>query len=455
MNKLFQPVDIAPLVFFRIIFGILGFADMIGVWIYYHLYKGYFNPDNFQFKYMGFEWVPVLPEPFMSLFFITAMIAAIFIIIGKNYRASAIVFAICFTWQFFLEKALYLNHGYLFIWISWIMVFLPANQNWSYDVVKNPALKSDTIERWSLWILPFLMGVVYFYGGIAKLNADWLDGRPLNLWIYNSKNMPLLGPIWAHEVTPYIMAWSGMLLDLTAAFFLLFKKTRKWVLGFILLFHLTNTLIFQIGIFPWLSISLSLLFFPPENFRKWFVWFNFYNIEHWWKTISPQPANISQKTPPAYRQKTVIAFLSIIILIHLTVPLRHHFFDNVVAWSEEGHRYSWRMMLRSKRGYGVFKIKDMDTGKMENVKLKDYITGRQREKLMAHPDMIWQFVQHLKKIYKEEKGQKNIEIYAHIKARLNGRQMQPFTDPEIDLAKTDWHFFKTADWILPVDLEMK
>ncbi len=270
MNKLFQPVDIAPLVFFRIIFGILGFADMMGVWIYYHLYKGYFNPDNFQFKYMGFEWIPVLPEPFMSLFFLISMAAAVFIVIGRNYRISTIIFAICFTWQFFLEKAVYLNHGYLFVWISWIMVFLPANRQWSYDVIKKPEIQSDTIERWSLWILPFLMGVVYFYGGIAKINADWLNGSPMDMWLKYVKDMPLFGAIWGHKITPYIMSWGGMLLDLTAPFFLLFKKTRKWILGFILFFHLTNTLIFQIGIFPWLSISLSLMYFPPSDFRKWF-----------------------------------------------------------------------------------------------------------------------------------------------------------------------------------------
>ncbi|MEZ4934839.1 MAG: HTTM domain-containing protein [Saprospiraceae bacterium] len=456
MNKLFQPVDIAPLVFFRVIFGILGFADMMGVWTYYHLYKGYFNPDNFQFKYMGFEWVPVLPEPFMSLFFLTAMTAAVFIVIGKNYRISTLVFAICFTWQFFLEKALYLNHGYLFTWICWIMIFLPANRQWSYDVVKKPELKSDTIERWSLWILPFLMGVVYFYGGIAKINSDWLNGNPLDIWLRNVKDMPLLGSVWSHKITPYIMAWSGMLLDLTAAFFLLFKNTRKWILGFILFFHLTNTLIFQIGIFPWLSICLSLLYFPPSDFRKWFSIIKnkikkLEKVESWWERISPSQAisdNNSKLIPPAYPKKAVLISLFLILLVHLTLPLRHHFFKGNVAWTEEGHRYSWRMMLRSKRGYGDFKIKNTDTNEIIKIKESDYLTDRQREKLFTHPDMIWQFAQHLKKTW-QEKGEENIEIYADIKVRLNGRNSQVYIDPETDLSKVDWHFFKTTEWVMP------
>ncbi len=460
MNKLFEPVDIAPLVFFRVIFGILGFADMMGVWIYYHLYKGYFNPDNFQFKYMGFEWVPVLPEPFMSLFFLITMTAAIFIVLGRNYRFSTVIFAIGFTWQFFLEKSLYLNHGYLFCWISWIMVFLPANRQWSYDVIKNPALKSDVIARWSLWILPFLMGVVYFFGGIAKINADWLNGSPLNLWLQNVKNMPLLGPVWGHEITPLVMAWSGMLLDLTAAFFLMFKNTRKWILGFILFFHLTNTLIFQIGIFPWLSICLSLLFFPPGDFRKWFSFLKrkikkLENVESWWERVSPQPANsvhdfyaTNRPLPPAYPKKKVMTALAVILLIHFSLPLRHHLFKGDVAWTEEGHRYSWRMMLRSKRGYGNFTVKEFDSGQIIKIRERDYLTDRQREKLFTHPDMIWQFAQHLKETW-HKKGVENIGIYANVRVRLNGRHSQVYINPETNLATVKWQFFQSADWVLP------
>ena len=304
MNFLFKPVDIAPLVFFRVVFGVLGFADVMGNWIYYHLYKDFFNPEKFQLKYIWFEWVPVMPEPFMSLFFLVSMTAAVFIIIGRHYRISATIFAIGFTWLFLMEKAIYLNHGYLFCWLSWIMILLPANRQWSGDVLKKPELQSDVIERWSLWLLPVLMGVVYFYGGIAKINFDWLNGKPLNLWLKNVDDMPLLGPVWGHEITPYVMAWSGMLLDLTAPFFLLFKKTRKWILGFILFFHLTNTLIFQIGIFPWLSICLSLLYFRPENFRNWFNYLKkkikiLRRLENWWDEKSPDKEYFVPEKPSA------------------------------------------------------------------------------------------------------------------------------------------------------------
>jgi hypothetical protein len=286
---LFKPIDIASLVFFRVVFGVLGFADVLSVWVYYHLKKDYFNPEKFQFKYIGFEWAQVLPEPFMSLVFLVVMVAALFIIAGHWYRVCALIFAAGFTYLFLLEKALYLNHGYLFCWICWVMVFLPANRQWSGDVLRNPSLQTDCIERWSLWILPFLMGVVYFYGGIAKMNADWLlDANPLHAWLRQAGDMPLLGWLWRQKETAYVMAWCGMLLDLSAPFLLMFRKTRWWGLGFVLFFHLTNLLIFQIGIFPWLSVALSLLFFPPAFPRHAWRFLKtrtgvLEKIENWWQ----------------------------------------------------------------------------------------------------------------------------------------------------------------------------
>ncbi|WP_316930169.1 HTTM domain-containing protein [Leeuwenhoekiella sp. MAR_2009_132] len=36
--------------------------------------------------------------------------------------------------------------------------------------------------------------------------------------------------------------------------------------------------------------------------------------------------------------------------MQLELPLRHWIIKDDVLWTEEGHRLSWRMMLRSKGG---------------------------------------------------------------------------------------------------------
>jgi len=134
LKRLFTEVDIASLVFFRILFGTLAFADIMGLWTYYHLWEGDFNPHKFQFKYYGFEWVQPIPEPFMSIFFLLLLSAAVLITIGYKYRASTTALFLGFTYVFLLEKTHYLNHGYLFCWLSFVMIFLPANRDFSKDV---------------------------------------------------------------------------------------------------------------------------------------------------------------------------------------------------------------------------------------------------------------------------------------------------------------------------------
>ncbi len=460
--KPFSPVDIASLAFFRVVFGILGFADLMGVWTYYHLYKGYFDPEKFQFKYIGFEWARPLPEPFMSIVFVGLMAVALLIALGRWYRACTAVFFVGFSYVFLLEKGLYLNHGYLFIWLSLIMFFLPANRQWSWDVLRNPALRSDKIQAWSVYILPLMMGIVYVYGAIAKINADWLlHANPLHDWIRGKDDMPLLGWLWAQKETAYVMAWSGMLLDLTAPFFLLLRKTRPWVLGFILFFHLTNTLLFQIGIFPWLSIALSLLFFPPgwprqacAFAKQKMKWPN--RVEDWWdrKMLANINAGGVQTfgsvVPPNYPQVWVKITLVALIAFHLLVPLRHWCFPGDVAWTEEGHRYSWRMMLRSKRGYGHFDIKNLQTGEVTKVAVEDYLTDRQREKIFTHPDMVLQFAHYLRDLW-HRRGVPEVAVHASVRASLNGRKTQPYIDAEVDLAKVEWTPFKASPWIMPLE----
>lgn len=459
--KLFTPVDIASLVFFRVVFGILGFADLMGVWTYYHLSEGYFKPENFQFKYIGFEWVRPLPEPFMSIVFLALMVVALLIALGRWYRVCTVIFFFGFSYVFLLEKALYLNHGYLFVWLSFLMIFLPANRQWSWDVLGNPALRSDKIQAWSLYILPLMMGIVYVYGAIAKMNSDWLfDANPLHSWLRARDEMPLLGWLWAQRETAYVMAWSGMLLDLTAPFFLLLRKTRVWALGFILFFHLTNTLIFQIGIFPWLSIALSLLFFSPDWPRQVWVFAKRkikwpQRVEDWWDGKLTGSENVGgilnlNDFAPKYPRWAVKLTLSSLVTLHLLLPLRHWCLPGDVAWTEEGHRFSWRMMLRSKRGYGHFEVKNLQTGEVTKVKAEDYLTDRQQEKLFTHPDMILQFAHYLRDLW-HRRGVSEVAVHAHVRASLNGRKTQPYIDAEVDLAQVEWEPFKASDWILPME----
>jgi hypothetical protein len=119
-----------------------------------------------------------------------------------------------------------------------------------------------------------------------------------------------------------------------------------------------------------------------------------------------------------------------------------------VLWNEEGHRYAWRMMLRAKTGSLIFTVIDNKTGEKTMVQPNEFLTQKQVWSMTIHPDMIWQFVQFLKKHYAAQ-GKTDVSIYARSFVTINKRPAARFIDPEIDLAKVSWQPFEHANWILP------
>src|SRR5699024_11158896 len=116
-------------------------------------------------------------------------------------------------------------------------------------------------------------------------------------------------------------------------------------------------------------------------------------------------------------------------------------------WTEEGHRLSWRMMLRNRSGYSTFTVVDKKTEEKIKIKKSDYLTPRQISATATKPDMIWQFAQKLKKEY-ADKGQ-NVAVYVHAYVSVNGHKSELFIDPEVDLGAVKWNYFGHNTWILP------
>ena len=128
-------------------------------------------------------------------------------------------------------------------------------------------------------------------------------------------------------------------------------------------FHLFNSIVFQVGIFPYLSLAFAVFFFEPNVVRKLF--------------LKNKPLFCGEKIEiPSYATgfKTVFA---VYFLLQLALPLRHHFIQDNVLWTEEGHRLSWRMMLRTKSARTSFIIVDKATNVETKIKLKDYLTKKQ------------------------------------------------------------------------------
>ena len=163
------------------------------------------------------------------------------------------------------------------------------------------------------------------------------------------------------------------------------------------------------------------------------------------------PYTLNEIIIPKYKNG-LLSVLGIYFLIQILLPIRHYAIKDNVLWTEEGHRLSWRMMLRSRLGKGEFKIVNKDTGKQTTINPNEYLNKGQLRKVFAYPDFAWQFANYLKEEYAQ--NGENVSVFlVKSKISINGRPYAPFIDSKTDLANTPWYIFKHHDWILPSHLE--
>lgn len=431
LNKfLFKQIDNSALIVYRFFFGIIiaceGFGAILTGWV-----KHTFIDAKFTFNFIGLEFLQPLPGNGMYFYFALMGVLGILIAIGYRFRASILAFSILWSGVYLMQKTSYNNHYYLFALLSWILVFLPAEKYASLDVKRNPKIKSISMPAWVKWFIVAQLFIVYTYASIAKMYPDWLDLTvPRSLFI-NKAHYPIVGELFQQNWFHAFIAYSGILFDLLIIPLLLWKPTRKFAFAMAIFFHLFNSFVFHIGIFPYLAILLCIFFFDEKTIRNIFL----KRKEFYDKGEAVTPKN----------NQAIKWIMGIYLLIQVALPLRHHFIKGNVLWTEEGHRLSWRMMLRSRSGYATFTVVDKKTKQRTVVKLSEYLTPKQQRKIGALPDFMWQFAQRLKQEYKA-KGQ-DIEVYVKGKARVNNSKSYVLIDPTVDLASVKWNQFTHNPWV--------
>lgn len=439
-DRLFEQIDLAPLVFFRVVFGGIMLWEVMRYFHYDWIERYYIDPDFF-FTYYGFGWITPWPGNLMYVHFLVLGICATFIMVGLWYRASVVLFFLGFTYVFLLDQANYLNHFYLISLVSLAMVFVPAHRGASLDVVRHPDLQVGTVPAWSLWLLRLHVAIPYFFGGIAKLNGDWLRGNPMRLWLADEAEYPILGDWLTHDLAPYVFSYGGLLFDLLIVPFLLWQRTRVLAFVMALGFHLSNDQLFSIGIFPWFMIGATALFFEPEQFvgfRKRVENVLSTHIKH-----TQMPLRYSTK-----QKRLIVNALAVYLCFQVLMPFRHWLYPGNVSWTEEGHNFSWHMKLRDKQGDVTVVVTDPDAGHSWVIDLSDYLSSRQRRKMVTRPDMILQFSHYLEEVFRDE-GHGDIQVRVAARVSLNGRDPQMMVDSRVDLSEVE-RSLMPASWILPL-----
>ena len=437
----------ATLAFFRLAFGLMMLMSLIRFVAYGWIDKFYIQPD-FHFSYYGFEWVKPLGV-YTYLLYIVAGIAAFFVAIGFKYRISIITFFLAFTYIELMDKTYYLNHYYFISLVSFVLIFLPANAYFSVDSYRNRELAFAKVPRWNIDILKVMLAVVYFYAGLAKINSDWLiEAMPLGIWLPTNADLPLIGSFLKETWVAYAFSWFGMIYDLGIVFLLLYKPTRLFGFFIVVVFHVMTRILFPIGVFPYVMIISTLIFFDSDFHQKVLFFFSKFKIHrNIWENNKTKIVTFTK----VYQTKLV--FLSSFLLFQLAFPFRYLLYPNELFWTEEGFRFSWRVMLMEKAGYTEFKVTDALTKKTIHVNNGEFLTRFQEKQMSFQPDFIIQYVHHLHDFYQKQ-GINNPIVTVDSYVALNGRLSQRYIDPTINLAQ-EHDTFQHKNWILPFNDTIK
>ena len=291
------------------------------------------------------------------------------------------------------------------------------------------------MPQWCSWVMITMVSIVYFYATLAKFYPDWLNGNFTHSLLDRSVNIPALHNIMSQQWFALFIAYAGIAFDLFIVPLMLFRRTRTIAFIASIIFHIFNSITLQIGIFPFFALSFAVFFFPPDKIRR--VFFRK-------KPEAPFTAT------PTYEGAPVLKYFFVpYLIIQLLLPLRHYLIKGDVLWTEEGHRLSWRMMLRSRAGSTDFKIINKQTGGLVFYNISTELTQKQIAGMSTRPDMIWQMAQRIKKTFLAQGI--DVAVYANTRVSVNNGPYNLLIDPDTDLAAATWNYFFHCDWIILYD----
>ena len=387
--------SLAPLASFRALFGLVMLVSVLRFVAKGWVESLYLEPGFF-FTYPGFGWVQPLGNMGTYALFVVMAIGAIGIALGYYYRLSSLLFFLSFTYVELIDQSNYLNHYYFVSLVVFLLIFLPAHQQFSLDARKRRRKKSELPDvgslvlkndnedhwldeshqdnafapRWITMILPIQISLVYVFAGMANIQSEWLlEALPLKIWLPAQNHLPVVGPLLAMPLTAYLFSWIGMFYDLTLPLWLNIRSTRPWAFAMAIAFHSITAMLFPIGMFPWIMLSACILFFPAKSHQKWQQWILQFPLSlkkriglasskrdrDWFKNQS-QTSNKASTTAPGVSQivdssgsnelksykipyhrvakpRILIAGVCFWFFLQLAIPLRHCLYPGSLFWT--------------------------------------------------------------------------------------------------------------------------
>jgi hypothetical protein len=248
------------------------------------------------------------------------------------------------------------------------------------------------------------------------------------LWLPDAPRIALLGPFFDEPWMAYLWSYAGIFFDLSIVPLLLYRPTRDFAFVAFFMFFGIAYLVLGVGFFATMGILSATLFYGPSWPRQALG-------------LPParDPAQVATNNP---RIQWLGSILIVgYLLLQLLLPMRHWFYAGDASWTEEGHRFAWRMMLRDKRAEVRFRLTDPVTGGVIGPNPRQRLTERQIWEMARCPDLIRQYARYLS----DEYGGAEVRVESSVS--LNGRRRQAMVDPTLNLAAEPSRWFGAAPWI--------
>lgn len=407
-RRLSEPVDASGLVAFRALYGgLMAFAairTLLTGWV-----DRLWVEPTFHFRYLGFGWVEPLPPWAMHGAFAAMAALAFLVALGILWRPALAVFLLLFTYVELVDVTTYLNHYYLVSLLGLLLLMAPLRRG-RRDV---PLL--------SYALLRFQVGAVYTFAAVAKAQPDWLlHAEPLQIWLAARTDTPVLGPLFGSFEVALLFSWAGFLHDLAMPWLLLSRRTRRFAWPALVVFHVVTAMLFHIGMFPWIMIAASTVFFEPG----------------WTRRIlgRSRPAPATTPAAPVRIPRPAFALAAAYVFVQVALPLRAFAYPGDVLWGEAGMRWSWRVMVREKNGSVSYRVRVPGEEKVHVVSPRRYLTAEQEQEMSGQPDLVLQLAHEIARDFRE-RGFGEVEVRADAFVSWNGRPAAPMIDPGVDLAK--------------------
>ena len=154
-----------------------------------------------------------------------------------------------------------------------------------------------------------------------------------------------------------------------------------------MVFHVLTWRLFAIGVFPWVMIAATTIFFAPDWPRRVPVP-DLGGLRSIVPSGRPTARNPAVRPPSSpFQRRWMVAAAALWAVVQVVVPLRHLAYAGDVRWTEEGYYGSFRVMLTEKAGLLRFAVTDPATAETWTVDPQTVLTDWQARQAAIRPEL--------------------------------------------------------------------